>query len=41
VAGQDERPSSNQDVLWTVITVGLWVVAIGMTVFVVATTLFD
>ena len=39
MAGQDERPSSNQDVLWTVITVALWVVAIGMTVWVLVTTL--
>ena len=41
MAGQDERRSSNREVLWTVITVALWLLAGVLTVFVVATTLFD
>jgi hypothetical protein len=40
VAGDDERPGSDRDVLWTAITVGLWLLALGLTVWVLGTTLF-
>ena len=40
LAGQDERPSSNRDVLWTAVIVALWLLAGVLTVIVVLTTLF-
>jgi hypothetical protein len=40
VAGDDERAGSDGDVVWTVITVGAWLLAIVLTVWVLGTTLF-
>ena len=40
MAGDDERPGSDGDVLWTAITVGLWLLAFMLTVWVLGTTLF-
>jgi hypothetical protein len=38
---EDERAGSRSDLVWTIVTVVLWVIAVALAVWVVATTLFD